>query len=180
MVNVILTDIRALDTLGELAVVATAVLGMLSLTVLAPPLTTRRKTAVPPDAGPPDATHPDATHPDATPSPPPSRLGERSSVVLDTAVRATVPLVLAFSLFLLLSGHNAPGGGFIGGLVAGAGLVLRTVARPGQPPFRWERVHLLVGGGSPSLRWWPSPGGTEGASCSISASPPGRCLSSGR
>ncbi|MCB1249490.1 MAG: hypothetical protein KDB36_08780, partial [Acidimicrobiales bacterium] len=40
-----------------------------------------------------------------------------------------------------------PGGGFVAGLVAAAGLVLRAVAQPDAPPLRWERVDLLVGGG---------------------------------
>jgi multicomponent Na+:H+ antiporter subunit A len=46
------------------------------------------------------------------------------SVILGFVSRAVLPTVVVFSLFLLLSGHNGPGGGFIGGLVAGAGLVL--------------------------------------------------------
>jgi multicomponent Na+:H+ antiporter subunit A len=36
--------------------------------------------------------------------------------------------VLVFSLYLLFAGHNQPGGGFVGGLVAGAAFVLRYVA----------------------------------------------------
>lgn len=39
------------------------------------------------------------------------------------------PLLLLFSLFLLLRGHNAPGGGFSGGLVAGAAFILSALAR---------------------------------------------------
>lgn len=46
------------------------------------------------------------------------------SFVLDLIVRTA----LVFSLFLLFTGHNAPGGGFVGGLVAGIALVLRFVA----------------------------------------------------
>jgi multicomponent Na+:H+ antiporter subunit A len=46
------------------------------------------------------------------------------STILRVVSRAILPTIVVFSLFLLLSGHNAPGGGFIGGLVAGAGLVL--------------------------------------------------------
>lgn len=37
-------------------------------------------------------------------------------------------LMLLFSLFLLWRGHNEPGGGFIGGLVAAAGLVVYGLA----------------------------------------------------
>ncbi len=52
----------------------------------------------------------------------------RGSVILDTVTRAAFPTVLVFSLYLLFAGHNAPGGGFVGGLVAGSALVLRYIA----------------------------------------------------
>jgi multisubunit Na+/H+ antiporter MnhB subunit len=39
------------------------------------------------------------------------------SLVLRTTTRLLLPLLLVFSVFLLLRGHNAPGGGFVGGLV---------------------------------------------------------------
>ena len=42
------------------------------------------------------------------------------SLILTTATRYALPLLLIFSIFLLLRGHNAPGGGFVGGLVAAA------------------------------------------------------------
>lgn len=41
-----------------------------------------------------------------------------NSQILSTAARIMAPLMLAFSLFILLRGHNEPGGGFIGGLIA--------------------------------------------------------------
>jgi multicomponent Na+:H+ antiporter subunit A len=50
-----------------------------------------------------------------------------SSLILQTAARALVHTIVVFSLFLLFAGHNNPGGGFIGGLVAAAALVLRYV-----------------------------------------------------
>ncbi|MEX2291432.1 MAG: MnhB domain-containing protein [Mycobacteriales bacterium] len=50
------------------------------------------------------------------------------SVVLETAVRLVFHTVLVFSLYLLFAGHNQPGGGFVGGLVAGASFVLRYIA----------------------------------------------------
>ncbi len=41
-----------------------------------------------------------------------------NSIILKTASRYLIPLMLLFSVFLLLRGHNEPGGGFVGGLVA--------------------------------------------------------------
>jgi len=49
------------------------------------------------------------------------------SMILETTVTAVFPTALLVSVYLLFAGHNAPGGGFIGGLVAGAALVLRFV-----------------------------------------------------
>ncbi len=50
------------------------------------------------------------------------------SMILSTATRYLLPLLLMFSIFLLLRGHNEPGGGFVGGLVAGAALALYALA----------------------------------------------------
>lgn len=50
------------------------------------------------------------------------------SLILQTATRLLVPLMLLFSVFLLLRGHNAPGGGFVGGLVAAAAVALYAIA----------------------------------------------------
>jgi len=50
------------------------------------------------------------------------------SLMLDTATRLLFPTLLLASLFLLVVGHDQPGGGFSGGLVAGAALVLRFLA----------------------------------------------------
>ncbi len=52
----------------------------------------------------------------------------RFSVILRTAARLLVPLILLFSIFLLLRGHNETGGGFIGGLVAGISFSLYAIA----------------------------------------------------
>lgn len=52
----------------------------------------------------------------------------RRSIVLETWLQAIVPTALVFSVYLLFTGHNAPGGGFVGGLVAGAALVLRWLS----------------------------------------------------
>ena len=50
------------------------------------------------------------------------------SMILSTATRYLLPLLLMFSIFLLLRGHNEPGGGFVGGLVAAAALTLYALA----------------------------------------------------
>lgn len=55
-----------------------------------------------------------------------------SSLILSTVARLVVAMMLVFSVFLLLRGHNEPGGGFLGGLVAAIGLILYLVAEGTQ------------------------------------------------
>ena len=50
------------------------------------------------------------------------------SVILVTSIRYLLPLLLLFSFFLLLRGHNEPGGGFVGGLTAAAAIALYALA----------------------------------------------------
>lgn len=50
------------------------------------------------------------------------------SIILETATRFLMPMILLFSAFLLLRGHNLPGGGFVGGLVAASAFTLYTFA----------------------------------------------------
>lgn len=50
------------------------------------------------------------------------------SIILSTATRYLIPLLLIFSFFLLLRGHNEPGGGFVGGLVAASAYALYAIA----------------------------------------------------
>ena len=51
-----------------------------------------------------------------------------NSLILQTATRFMLPVLLLFSVFLLLRGHNSPGGGFAGGLVAATAYVLYAMA----------------------------------------------------
>jgi multicomponent Na+:H+ antiporter subunit A len=71
------------------------------------------------------------------------------SVILETGTRAVFHTILLFSAFLLFTGHNAPGGGFIGGLVAAAALVLYYVAHGPENLRRTVRVspEVLLGVG---------------------------------
>ena len=49
---------------------------------------------------------------------------ERRSAILDAGITVASGPILVFSLFLLAAGHNQPGGGFAGGLVAGVAVLL--------------------------------------------------------
>jgi multicomponent Na+:H+ antiporter subunit A len=53
--------------------------------------------------------------------------GDRSPI-LDESVRLAFHTVLVLSVYLLFAGHNAPGGGFSGGLVAGSAILMRYIA----------------------------------------------------
>jgi multicomponent Na+:H+ antiporter subunit B len=51
-----------------------------------------------------------------------------NSIFFKFVARVMAPVLILFSVFLLLRGHNAPGGGFVGGLVAAGSIVLMTLA----------------------------------------------------
>jgi multicomponent Na+:H+ antiporter subunit B len=70
-------------------------------------------------------------------------------VILRTATRALMPLMLGFSVFLLIRGHNEPGGGFAGGLVAAVAFVLYAFAFDVRDARRVLRIEptILMGVG---------------------------------
>jgi multicomponent Na+:H+ antiporter subunit B len=72
-----------------------------------------------------------------------------NSLILQVAARLIVPLQLAFSLLLLVRGHNEPGGGFIGGLVAACAISLHGVANGIPATRRALRVNprIVIGFG---------------------------------
>ena len=98
IVNVILVDFRGFDTLGEITVLASAALGVRGLLRFAA-----------------DGRGHDSVR--LLPSP-----------IFQTAARLLMPLLLVFSVFLLLRGHNQPGGGFVGGLIASAAFALYAIS----------------------------------------------------
>ncbi|MEM9319379.1 MAG: Na+/H+ antiporter subunit B [Pseudomonadota bacterium] len=51
-----------------------------------------------------------------------------NSVILRAGARYLAGLLLLFSIYMLLRGHNEPGGGFIGGLIGATGFVLYAIA----------------------------------------------------
>lgn len=106
VVNVILVDFRGFDTFGEIVVLTAAALGVIALVRAA-----RR-----------DRSDSARLRTGLTSIP-----HRHRSVVLETGIRGVYRPLLLFSIYLLFAGHNAPGGGFIGGLVAGSALILIAV-----------------------------------------------------
>jgi multicomponent Na+:H+ antiporter subunit B len=66
------------------------------------------------------------------------------SFLLRKATQLLQPLLLLFSVFLLLGGHNEPGGGFVGGLVAAAAFALTGFAEGADRMRRIVRVDSQV------------------------------------
>ena len=110
VVNVILVDFRGFDTLGEITVLGIA--GVVIYAML---------TGF---------------------TPPPRELPavHTRSAFLPLVARLLLPLAVLLSLHLFLRGHNAPGGGFIAGLVMALALILQYVAH-GQ---KWVEARLPI------------------------------------
>jgi multicomponent Na+:H+ antiporter subunit B len=72
-----------------------------------------------------------------------------SSLILRTAIRILLPLLLLFSVFLFIRGHNQPGGGFVAGLVAAAAFSLYALAYDAAAARSLLRVNprALIGSG---------------------------------
>ncbi|HWJ64345.1 MAG TPA: hydrogen gas-evolving membrane-bound hydrogenase subunit E, partial [Acidimicrobiales bacterium] len=109
VVNVTLVDFRGFDTLGEITVLVAASIGAVALARAG------RRTRRAGD----DAARLVAGSSGAE--------GKRLAFV-DVSVRLAFPVVVLMSLWLLFSGHNRPGGGFVGGLLAGSAITLRFIA----------------------------------------------------
>lgn len=67
-----------------------------------------------------------------------------SPVVLRTVARMMTPVLLLLSLVLLVRGHNAPGGGFVGGLLAVAAFILYLLGSGVRMVQRLVRVHPVL------------------------------------
>lgn len=139
VVNVILVDFRGFDTLGEITVLSIAALGVWTL------LRRHRGAAHAVEAeaagqGAELDVHPaaivDASFPMAT-------------TILLQAAKLLVPLALLVSVFIFFKGHQTPGGGFVGGLVAAVALILYRMCAGGEAlrrllPVR-ERTLIATG-----------------------------------
>ncbi|MFC4060576.1 Na+/H+ antiporter subunit A [Planomonospora corallina] len=118
IVNVTLVDIRAWDTMGEISVLVAAATGVASLIFRGSDALRRHRDALPvigAQAGRWLATAPD----------PGTR---QQSIILQVVTRLLFHTIVLFSVYLLFSGHNTPGGGFAAGLVCGLALTVRYLA----------------------------------------------------
>lgn len=71
------------------------------------------------------------------------------SLILQTIAPIVLHLTLIFSVFLLLYGHNQPGGGFIAGLMTAVGIILQWVAfdsREGWSRYNWPWARIFTVG----------------------------------
>lgn len=70
-----------------------------------------------------------------------------SSIILRAATRYLFPIIALFSIFLLLRGHDEPGGGFIGGLLGAMCFALYAIAYDVPTARRMLRLeeHQLIG-----------------------------------
>ena len=142
VVNVALVDLRGWDTMGELSVLILAATGVASLVFVTHRSDTlsRFTALLPPAAA--GTRRPLVETADGVKerheAPGIRRTAwlvggqrvrpENRSIILEVIVRVLFHSIIIVSLYLLFAGHNLPGGGFAGGLVAGMALVMRYVA----------------------------------------------------
>ncbi|WP_309068860.1 hydrogen gas-evolving membrane-bound hydrogenase subunit E, partial [Microbacterium sp.] len=150
VVNVALVDLRGWDTMGELSVLILAATGVASLVFV----TDRKDTLQRLTRGLGGVGRPSRTRRLGAPRRPlvettggveVQNAGNRAqprawlvggqklsaesrSIILEVIVRILFHTIIVVSIYLLFAGHNLPGGGFAGGLVAGMALVMRYVA----------------------------------------------------
>ncbi|HLT12039.1 MAG TPA: Na+/H+ antiporter subunit A [Micromonosporaceae bacterium] len=123
VVNVTLVDIRAWDTLGEISVLVVAATGVASLIFVRPRTGPVLRRGAAPRVGGQRPPGRRSWLAGARALPPRQR-----SIILEVITRLLFYPLIVYSVYLLFSGHNAPGGGFTGGLLAGMGLAIRYLA----------------------------------------------------
>ncbi|POH75085.1 Na+/H+ antiporter subunit A [Arthrobacter glacialis] len=140
VVNVTLVDIRAWDTFGEISVLAIAATGVASLIFVRGrgQRLPRAETVATGSVGKLQAASFEPTVQiakrfAAAPGNPWLVAGrtlapERRSIIIEVVARLVFHSIIVISIYLLLAGHNATGGGFAGGLVAGLALTIRYLA----------------------------------------------------
>jgi multicomponent K+:H+ antiporter subunit A len=153
IVNVILVDFRGFDTLGEITV-----LGVVALTVYA---LLRRFRPAPESIPVPEQQRAQNVDDDA-----PHR--RKSDTINDIMAVPALIMVLLFpvigvaAIYLLLRGHDLPGGGFVAGITMAVAFILQYMARGTiwvearlhVSPVYWMGVGLLLAGGTGAAAWF--------------------------
>jgi multicomponent K+:H+ antiporter subunit A len=152
VVNVILVDFRGFDTMGEITVV-----GIVAMIVYA---LLRRFRPAPESIEVPSAQRRDgAIH--VPPSHADDALPRGDMAIPAVLARLLLPMAAMVSLYFLLRGHNAPGGGFVGGLVMATAVIVQYMtsgtiwveARLRVHPLYWIAIGLLSAVGAGLVAW---------------------------
>lgn len=154
VVNVMLVDFRGYDTMGEITVLSAVALAVYALLRrFRPP---RESTRLPSQQRLPPDIVTDLVNPKAAAD---TALGYM--MVPAVLVRLLQPLALVVAIYLLMRGHNQPGGGFIAGLVVSIGFILQYMVAGTQwveshmklRPPRWIAYGLLTAIGCGLCAW---------------------------
>jgi multicomponent K+:H+ antiporter subunit A len=153
VVNVILVDFRGFDTLGEITVV-----GIVAMTVYA---LMRRFRPAPESIDVPDAQRREGEISIARTQDPLPTGDLKIPAVL---VRLLLPIAGMMSVYFLLRGHQAPGGGFVGGLVMATAVIAQYMvggtlwveSRLRVHPLTWIGLGLLAAAAAGICAWWSS------------------------
>ncbi|MFA7668314.1 MAG: hydrogen gas-evolving membrane-bound hydrogenase subunit E, partial [Burkholderiaceae bacterium] len=160
VVNVILVDFRAFDTLGEITV-----LGIVALSVYA---LLRRFRPPPETMQLPHArqfSNYEGKLLDRFSDPDPKALLPHGVMKIPSVlVRLLLPLAAMVSVYFLIRGHNLPGGGFIGGLIMATAIIVQYMVggvvwvetRQRLHPQYWIAFGLLAAGTAAMGVWWLS------------------------
>jgi multicomponent K+:H+ antiporter subunit A len=149
IVNVILVDFRGFDTLGEITV-----LGIVALTIYK---LLRRFRPAPEVLDSSEKRDPSREIPD-----PHDPLPKGALLVPAVLGRVLLPMAAVVSVYFLLRGHNAPGGGFVGGLVMATGFIAQYMvngtlwveSRMRIHPQYWIGGGLVCAGAAGILAWF--------------------------
>jgi multicomponent K+:H+ antiporter subunit A len=153
IVNVILVDFRGFDTLGEITVLCVVALAVYALL--------RRFRPAPESIPVPEQQQVQNAYDDAHPD------RQRGDTIADALIvpallmRLLFPVIGTLAFFLLLRGHDLPGGGFVAGITMAVAVILQYMAGGARwveerlriLPVRWMGFGLLVAVGTGAAAW---------------------------
>ncbi len=121
VVTSVLASYRGFDTLGEVVVVFTAGIGVMSLLLVSKQTKAESQTKVPADM--------------------------QQQIILRVVAKFMLPLILLFALYVQFHGDYGPGGGFQAGVIFAAGIILYTMLfglSNSQKLFQRKKMELLT------------------------------------